>query len=209
MLLVLPAGARWASSCAEAGGDGEQPLHRDVNAENARPAISCRTGWRWQPRRQGSCSHGLAGGRPDVSSGSSSRPAYRRTMGDAATSLTSRVTDLSARAVGRRCRRRAWAGCARWIPMLGSGGSAHRTLQLDDQQRSFVALLPQKPAAGLGGACRWACARRRGCALAWRGAPRACALKRTQPCCSASKGTAVGVLLPIALCWLGRPAAHP
>lgn len=48
-----------------------------------------------------------------------------------------------------RCRRRAW------LDVHGDPDAriytAHRTLQLDDQQRSFVALLPQKPAAGLAG----------------------------------------------------------
>ena len=46
-----------------------------------------------------------------------------------------------------RCRRRAW------LDRHGDPStrlySAHRTLQLDDQQRSFVALLPEKPARGL------------------------------------------------------------
>ena len=48
-----------------------------------------------------------------------------------------------------RCRRRAWLDVH-----ADPGGrvyTAHRTLQLDDQQRSFVALLPQKPAAGQSG----------------------------------------------------------
>ena len=48
-----------------------------------------------------------------------------------------------------RCRRRAW------LDRHGDPDTrvytAHRTLQLDDQQRSFVALLPRKPAAGLAG----------------------------------------------------------
>ena len=48
-----------------------------------------------------------------------------------------------------RCRRRAW------LDVHGDPDAriytAHRTLQLDDQQRSFVALLPKKPAAGLAG----------------------------------------------------------
>ncbi|MGC6482555.1 MAG: TM0106 family RecB-like putative nuclease [Synechococcus sp.] len=48
-----------------------------------------------------------------------------------------------------RCRRRAW------LDRNGDPNArvytAHRTLQLDDQQRSFVALLPQKPAAGVAG----------------------------------------------------------
>ena len=46
-----------------------------------------------------------------------------------------------------RCRRRAW------LDRHGDQGkriyTAHRTLQLDDQQRSFVALLPHKPGHGL------------------------------------------------------------
>ena len=45
-----------------------------------------------------------------------------------------------------RCRRKAWldrhgdATKRRW--------TAHRNLMLDDQQRCFVALMPQKPAHG-------------------------------------------------------------
>ncbi len=46
-----------------------------------------------------------------------------------------------------RCRRRAW------LDRHGDQNlrvyTAHRTLQLDDQQRSFVALLPRKPGHGL------------------------------------------------------------
>ena len=48
-----------------------------------------------------------------------------------------------------RCRRRAWLD--RHGPVLERRYTAHRTLQLDDQQRCFVALLPQKPAAGQAG----------------------------------------------------------
>ena len=48
-----------------------------------------------------------------------------------------------------RCRRRAW------LDRYGDGEqrlwTAHRTLQLDDQQRNFVALLPRKPCKGLDG----------------------------------------------------------
>ncbi|MDA7435184.1 nuclease, partial [Synechococcus sp. AH-601-J22] len=46
-----------------------------------------------------------------------------------------------------RCRRKAWldrhgdANQRRW--------TAHRNLLLDDQQRSFVALLPHKPGHGM------------------------------------------------------------
>lgn len=50
-----------------------------------------------------------------------------------------------------RCRRRAW------LDRFGEADqrlwTAHRTLQLDDQQRNFVALLPRKPGRGLA-ACR-------------------------------------------------------
>ena len=50
-----------------------------------------------------------------------------------------------------RCRRRAW------LDRHGDSSqrlwTAHRTLQLDDQQRSFVSLLPRKPGRGLE-ACR-------------------------------------------------------
>ena len=48
-----------------------------------------------------------------------------------------------------RCRRRAWLDVH--ADPAGRVYTAHRTLQLDDQQRSFVALLPQKPAAGVAG----------------------------------------------------------
>ncbi len=48
-----------------------------------------------------------------------------------------------------RCRRRAWLDVH--ADPAGRVYTAHRTLQLDDQQRSFVALLPQKPAAGMAG----------------------------------------------------------
>ena len=48
-----------------------------------------------------------------------------------------------------RCRRRAWLDVH--ADPVGRSYTAHRTLQLDDQQRSFVALLPQKPAAGIAG----------------------------------------------------------
>jgi len=48
-----------------------------------------------------------------------------------------------------RCRRRAWLD--RHGDPHARIYTAHRTLQLDDQQRSFVALLPRKPAAGLSG----------------------------------------------------------
>ncbi|MEA5399544.1 nuclease, partial [Synechococcus sp. BA-124 BA4] len=45
-----------------------------------------------------------------------------------------------------RCRRRAW------LDRHGDPGqrlwSAHRALQLDDQQRCFVSLLEQRPLAG-------------------------------------------------------------
>ena len=46
-----------------------------------------------------------------------------------------------------RCRRRAWLD--RHGDQSGRVYTAHRTLQLDDQQRSFVALLPRKPGHGL------------------------------------------------------------
>lgn len=46
-----------------------------------------------------------------------------------------------------RCRRRAWLD--RHGDPADRLYTAHRTLQLDDQQRSFVALLPQKPGHGL------------------------------------------------------------
>ena len=53
-----------------------------------------------------------------------------------------------------RCRRRAW------LDRYGDGEqrlwTAHRTLQLDDQQRNFVALLPRKPCRGLDG-CSQGC----------------------------------------------------
>ena len=48
-----------------------------------------------------------------------------------------------------RCRRRAWLD--RHGDPEARVYTAHRTLQLDDQQRSFVALLPAKPAAGVPG----------------------------------------------------------
>ena len=50
---------------------------------------------------------------------------------------------------------RSWSRCRRraWLDRHGDQGkrvyTAHRTLQLDDQQRSFVALLPHKPGHGL------------------------------------------------------------
>ena len=50
---------------------------------------------------------------------------------------------------------RSWSRCRRraWLDRHGDQNkrvySAHRTLQLDDQQRSFVALLPQKPGHGV------------------------------------------------------------
>ena len=50
---------------------------------------------------------------------------------------------------------RSWSRCRRraWLDRHGDQGkrvyTAHRTLQLDDQQRSFVALLPHKPEHGL------------------------------------------------------------
>ena len=46
-----------------------------------------------------------------------------------------------------RCRRRAWLD--RHGDQNQRVYTAHRTLQLDDQQRSFVALLPHKPGHGL------------------------------------------------------------
>ena len=46
-----------------------------------------------------------------------------------------------------RCRRRAWLD--RHGDQNQRVYTAHRTLQLDDQQRSFVALLPRKPGHGL------------------------------------------------------------
>ena len=46
-----------------------------------------------------------------------------------------------------RCRRRAWLD--RHGDQSKRVYTAHRTLQLDDQQRSFVALLPRKPGRGL------------------------------------------------------------
>ena len=46
-----------------------------------------------------------------------------------------------------RCRRRAWLD--RHANPDDRLYTAHRTLQLDDQQRSFVALLPGKPGHGL------------------------------------------------------------
>lgn len=46
-----------------------------------------------------------------------------------------------------RCRRRAWLD--RHGDQAMRIYTAHRTLQLDDQQRCFVALLPQKPGHGL------------------------------------------------------------
>ena len=45
-----------------------------------------------------------------------------------------------------RCRRRAWLD--RHANPDDRLYTAHRTLQLDDQQRSFVALLPGKPGHG-------------------------------------------------------------
>jgi predicted RecB family nuclease len=46
-----------------------------------------------------------------------------------------------------RCRRRAWLD--RFGDPADRRYTAHRTLQLDDQQRCFVALLPEKPGHGL------------------------------------------------------------
>ncbi|MFL0740369.1 MAG: TM0106 family RecB-like putative nuclease, partial [Prochlorococcus sp.] len=46
-----------------------------------------------------------------------------------------------------RCRRRAWLD--RYGDEEQRLWTAHRTLQLDDQQRNFVALLPRKPSRGL------------------------------------------------------------
>lgn len=51
-----------------------------------------------------------------------------------------------------RCRRRAWLD-RHGDPALRVY-TAHRTLQLDDQQRSFVALLPRKPGHGIDACAR-------------------------------------------------------
>ena len=45
-----------------------------------------------------------------------------------------------------RCRRKAWLD--RHGDPAGRQWTAHRTLQLDDQQRCFVTLLPQRPGHG-------------------------------------------------------------
>lgn len=68
----------------------------------------------------------------------------------ASKSLTNALTDRLLRS-WVRCRRRAWLD--RHGDPKQRVWTAHRTLQLDDQQRSFVALLPHKPGHGLE-ACR-------------------------------------------------------
>jgi len=57
---------------------------------------------------------------------------------------------------------RSWIRCKRkaWLDRYGDGASrvwsAHRTLQLDHQQRSFAKLIPNKPARGIE-ACKTGC----------------------------------------------------
>ena len=102
-----------------------------------------------------------------------------------------------------RCRRKAWldrhgdATKRRW--------TAHRNLMLDDQQRCFVALMPQKPAHGQAG-CEAGAAGVVGLRLKGRG-PVECCWRPIHPCCAASQVAVAGATLPINRCWRVRAAA--